>query len=205
MLALEKTVKAIFFTILMLRKHWRCNIKNEIGIDIVPFQEMMYSQKQSRYFPVDQFPSDETPAAISGTELRERLHKNADIPEWFSYGAVIEELRKAYPPKNKQGFTVFLTGLPSSGKSTLANALLLRLRELTDRQITLLDGDVIRTHLSQGLGFSREDRELNITRVGFVAREITKHGGIVICALVAPFLKARNKVRQMVSEVRWIH
>ncbi len=175
--------------------------QQEIGIEVVPFQEMVYSHKQACYFPVDQFPQDETPAAISGTELRERLHKNLDIPVWFSYPAVIEELRKAHPPRHKQGFTVLLTGLPSAGKSTLANALSLRLREMTDRQITLLDGDVIRTHLSRGLGFSQEDREANITRVGFVAREVTKHGGIAICALVAPFIKARDHVRQMVSEV----
>lgn len=175
--------------------------QKDIGIEIVPFQEMVYSHKQAKYFPVDQFPSDEKPAAISGTELRDRLHKNADIPEWFSYPAVIEELRKAYPPRHKQGLTVFLTGLPSSGKSTLANALALKLRELTERHITMLDGDVIRTHLSQGLGFSREDRELNITRVGFVAKEVTRHGGITICALVAPFMNARNKVRQMINEV----
>ena len=96
--------------------------------------------------------------------------------------------------------TIFLTGLPSSGKSTLANALSLKLREMTARPITLLDGDIIRTHLSKGLGFSLEDRETNITRVGFVAREITRHGGIVICALVAPYAKARNMVREMVSE-----
>lgn len=175
--------------------------QDEIGIKVVPFQEMVYSHKQAKYFPVDQFPSDEKPAAISGTELRERLHKNLDIPEWFSYPAVIEELRKAYPPRHKQGLTVFLTGLPSSGKSTLANALALKLRELTERHVTMLDGDVIRTHLSQGLGFSQEDRELNITRVGFVAKEVTRHGGIAICALVAPFAKARNIVRQMIQEV----
>lgn len=175
--------------------------QKEAGIEIVPFQEMVYSHKQAKYFPVDQFPADEKPAVISGTELRERLQKNQDIPEWFSYPAVMEQLRKAYPPKHQQGFTVFLTGLPCSGKSTLANALLIKLRELTDRPVTLLDGDVIRTHLSHGLGFSREDRETNITRVGFVAREITRHGGIVICALVAPFLKPRSMVRQMVAEV----
>lgn len=174
--------------------------EKEIGIEIVPFQEMVYSHKQYRYYSIDQFPKDETPASISGTELRERLNKNLDIPEWFSYPTVLEELRKAYPPKLKQGFTLFLTGLPSSGKSTLANALALKLREITDRPITLLDGDVIRTHLSQGLGFSQEDREVNITRVGFVAKEVTKHGGIAICAVVAPFAKARNKVRQMIHE-----
>lgn len=173
----------------------------EMGIEIVPFQEMMYSAKQARYFPVDEFPQDEKPAVISGTELRDRLQKNLDIPEWFSYPAVIEELRKAYPLKHKQGFTVFLTGLPSAGKSTLANALLLKIREITGRQITLIDGDEIRTHLSYGLGFSREDREANIRRVGYVAKEITKHGGIVICALVAPYAQARDQVRQMISEV----
>lgn len=175
--------------------------QKEIGIEIVPFQEMVYSHKQARYFAVDQFPKDEEPASISGTELRDRLQKNLDIPEWFSYPAVIKELRKAHPARHEQGFTVFLTGLPSSGKSTLANALTIKLRELTNRPITLLDGDVIRTHLSQGLGFSQEDRELNITRVGFVAKEITRHHGIAVCALVAPFERARNIVRQMVSEV----
>lgn len=175
--------------------------QKEMGIEIIPFQEMVYSHKQARYFAIDQFPKDEEPASISGTELRDRLHKNLDIPEWFSYPAVIKELRKAHPARHEQGFTVFLTGLPSSGKSTLANALTIKLRELTNRPITLLDGDIIRTHLSHGLGFSQEDRELNITRVGFVAKEVTRHHGIAVCALVAPYEKARNIVRQMVTEV----
>ncbi len=172
-----------------------------LGIEIIPFQEMVYSQKQAKYFSIDEFPKDEVPATISGTELRHRLHENLDIPEWFSYPTVIEELRNAYPAKHKQGLTIFFTGLPSSGKSTLANALALKLREITHREMTLLDGDIIRTHLSQGLGFSQEDREINITRVGFVAREVTKHGGIAICALVAPYLKARHLVREMIEEV----
>lgn len=174
-------------------------LQEEIGLTIVPFQEMVFSHKQSRYFPIDQFPKNEKPAAISGTELRERLQKHLDIPEWFSYPTVITELRKAYPPRHQQGLTIFFTGLPSSGKSTLANALAIQLRELTGRKITLLDGDIVRTHLSAGLGFSLEDRERNITRVGFVAKEITKHGGIAICALVAPYLKARQMVREMVT------
>jgi sulfate adenylyltransferase len=129
------------------------------------------------------------------------LQKNLDIPDWFSYPEVIKELRKASPPKNQQGVTLFLTGLPSSGKSTIANALSLKLRELTDRQITMLDGDIVRHYFSQGLGFSRADRELNITRVGFIAKEVTKHRGIAICAVVAPFANARDKVREMVTEV----
>lgn len=173
----------------------------ELGIEIVPFQEMVYSAKQKKYFAIDEFPADETLSSISGTELRQRLFANQDIPEWFSYPEVIDELRRAHPAKALQGFTIFFTGLPSSGKSTLANALALKLRELVDKQISLLDGDVIRTHLSRGLGFSREDREMNVTRVGFVAKEITKHGGIAICALVSPFNKAREVVRQMISEV----
>jgi sulfate adenylyltransferase len=173
----------------------------ELKISIIPFQEMAYSAKQNKYFPVDAFPKDDTPLTLSGTILRERLRAHLDIPAWFSYPEVITELQKAYPPKHKQGFTVFLTGLPSSGKSTLANALVLAIREKTERQVTLLDGDVIRTHLSKGLGFSQDDRETNITRVGFVAQEITRHGGVVLCALVAPYEKPRALVRQMVSEV----
>jgi sulfate adenylyltransferase len=174
--------------------------QQEIGIEIVPFQEMVYSHAQKIYFSIDEFPKNETPASISGTELRDCLQKGLDIPAWFSYPAVIDELRKTYPPRHKQGFTVFMTGLPSSGKSTLANALSLKLREMSGRQVTILDGDVIRTHLSHGLGFSKEDREQNVTRVGFVAKEISRHGGIVICALVAPFARSRELVRQMIKE-----
>ncbi|VVC76625.1 putative bifunctional SAT/APS kinase [Aquicella siphonis] len=173
----------------------------DIGIEIVPFHEMAYSKKESRYFPVNEFPKNDTPSTISGTELRERLQKNQDIPGWFSFPEVINELRKVYPLKHRQGFTVFFTGLPSSGKSTLANGLMLKLREMTGRQVSLLDGDEIRTHLSQGLGFDKKDREINVARVGYVAREITRHGGIAICALVAPFMESRNLVRGMIGEV----
>lgn len=175
--------------------------QEEMGIEIVPFQEMVYSQQHAKYYPINEFPKDETPAAISGTELRARLQSNMEIPAWFSYPEVIQELRQVHPPKDQLGFSLFLTGLPSSGKSTIANALILKLRELTNRQTTLLDGDIIRTHLSKGLGFSQEDRETNITRVGFVAREVTKHRGIAICALVSPFEKARKIVREMINEV----
>ena len=173
----------------------------ELGIKIVPFQEMAYSHAQQKYFPVNQFPADDTPASISGTALREMLYTGKPIPDWFSFPSVIACLRDSYPMRNEQGFTVFLTGLPSSGKSTIANGLALKLRELTNRHITLLDGDIIRTHLSKGLGFSQEDREANITRVGFVAQEVTRHGGIAICALVAPFERPRQLVREMVQTV----
>ncbi|HEU5280859.1 MAG TPA: bifunctional sulfate adenylyltransferase/adenylylsulfate kinase [Gammaproteobacteria bacterium] len=173
----------------------------DLGINIVPFQEMAYSHNEKKYFSVTEFPKDETPASISGTALRELLYTGQPIPEWFSFPGVIDCLRKSHPMRKDQGFTVFLTGLPSSGKSTIANGLALKLRERTDKPVTLLDGDVIRTHLSKGLGFSREDREENITRVGFVAKEITRHRGIVICALVAPFEHPRCLVREMVGEV----
>lgn len=173
----------------------------ELGIEILPFAEMVYSPKHQSYFAANDFPADDTPVTLSGTELRERLQQQRDIPEWFSYPAVINELRQAYPPKHEMGLTLFLTGLPSSGKSTLANALLIKLRELTGRKISLLDGDEIRTHLSYGLGFSPEDRAANVLRVGFVAKEITKHGGIVICALVSPHAQPRAEVREMISAV----
>ncbi len=175
--------------------------EKEIGINIIPFQEMAYSHKHKTYFLPNEFAEDDKPASVSGTELRHYLQTNQPIPEWFSYPEVIAELRKAYPSKLTQGLTLFLTGLPSSGKSTLANALAFYLREKTARPVTLLDGDVIRTHLSQGLGFSREDRDVNVTRVGFVAQEVTRHGGIAICALVAPFESARMQVKRMISEV----
>lgn len=173
--------------------------QEEIGLQILPFQEMVYSQKQARYFAVDQFPKDEEPLRISGTELRERLEKHLDIPAWFSFPEVLQVLRQDYPPKHQQGLTLLFTGLPSSGKSTIANALALSLRELTGRPVTLLDGDVVRTELSKGLGFSREDRETNLRRVAFVAKEIAKHGGLVLCALVAPYAGVRAEFRAMAA------
>lgn len=175
--------------------------QSELEIEIVSFPEMVYSKNHNKYFSIKAFPENEQPLSISGTQLRSALQTDQEIPEWFSYPEVIAELRKTHPPRSKQGFTLFLTGLPSSGKSTLANGLALQLRELTDRKISILDGDIIRLHLSKGLGFSREDRETNITRVGFVAKEITKHGGVAICALVSPYLSARDEVRQMIDSV----
>ena len=121
------------------------------------------------------------------------------IPSWFSYPEIIEELRQSYPAKDKQGFTLFFTGLSGSGKSTIANALLIRLRELTHRTITLLDGDIVRTHLSSELGFSKEHRDLNIQRIGYVASEITKHRGIAICAPIAPYASTRARVKELVQ------
>ncbi|HFD15656.1 MAG TPA: adenylyl-sulfate kinase, partial [Rhodospirillales bacterium] len=122
-----------------------------------------------------------------------------EIPEWFSFPEIIEELQRTYPPRYRQGFTVFFTGLSGSGKSTIANALMVKLMEIGTRPVTLLDGDLVRKHLSSELGFSREHRDLNILRIGYVASEITKHRGIAICAPIAPYAETRRRVREMIE------
>jgi sulfate adenylyltransferase len=137
--------------------------------------------------------------SLSGTELRRRLQEGLDIPDWFTFPEVAEELRRTHPPRHKQGFTVFFTGLSGSGKSTIANALLVKLLEIGGRPVTLLDGDHIRKHLSSELGFSREHRDLNILRIGYVASEITKNGGIALCAPIAPYAATRGKVRDLIE------
>ncbi|MBX3692285.1 bifunctional sulfate adenylyltransferase/adenylylsulfate kinase [Dokdonella sp.] len=174
--------------------------EQELGVTMVPFQEMVYVQERAQYMPADEVPEGHHVLNISGTELRRRLQEGLDIPEWFTYPEVIEELRRTHPPRHRQGFTVFFTGLSGSGKSTIANALLVRLLELGTRPVTLLDGDVVRKHLSSELGFSKEHRDLNVQRIGFVAAEITKNGGIAICAPIAPYAGSRRIVREMVGE-----
>ncbi|MBN8481955.1 MAG: bifunctional sulfate adenylyltransferase/adenylylsulfate kinase [Xanthomonadales bacterium] len=172
----------------------------ELGIAMVPFQEMVYVQERAQYLPADEVPAGLNVLNLSGTELRRRLQEGLDIPEWFTYPEVIEELRRTHPPRHRQGFTVFFTGLSGSGKSTIANALLVRLLELGTRPVTLLDGDIVRKHLSSELGFSKEHRDLNVQRIGFVAAEITRNGGIAICAPIAPYAGSRKIVREMVGE-----
>jgi len=136
---------------------------------------------------------------ISGTELRRRLREGLEIPDWFSFPNVVQELRRTSPPRDKQGFTVFFTGFSGSGKSTIANALMVKLMEMGGRPVTLLDGDVVRKHLSSELGFSKEHRDINIKRIGYVASEITKNGGIAICAPIAPYASTRREVREMIE------
>ena len=176
------------------------NYEKQLGIKIVPFQEMVYLKNKQQYFPINEINKDDEPLNISGTELRRRLQNGLEIPEWFTYPAVIAELRQAYPPKIEQGFTVFFTGLSGAGKSTLAHALMVSLMEKTKRKVTLLDGDIVRKRLSSELGFSKEHRNLNILRIGYVASEITKHKGIAICAPIAPYQATRQAVREMVAE-----
>ena len=139
------------------------------------------------------------PVNISGTELRKRLSEGRDIPECFTFPEVVQELRRTHPPRKEQGFTVFFTGLSGAGKSTIANVLLVKLLERGGRPVTLLDGDVVRKHLSSELGFSKEHRDINIRRIGYVASEITKNEGIAICAPIAPYDSVRKEVRAMIE------
>ena len=171
----------------------------EIGIEMVDFKHMVYVQEKAQYYPANEVPENTTVLDISGTELRRRLREGIDIPEWFSFPEVVSELRRTSPARAKQGFTVFFTGLSGSGKSTIANALMVKLMEMGGRPVTLLDGDVVRKHLSSELGFSKEHRDINIKRIGYVASEITKNGGIAICAPIAPYTATRRAVREMIE------
>ncbi|MGV8987552.1 MAG: bifunctional sulfate adenylyltransferase/adenylylsulfate kinase [Cypionkella sp.] len=171
----------------------------EIGVKMVDFKHMVYVQEKAQYYPVNEVPEGCTVLDISGTELRRRLREGLDIPEWFSFPEVVTQLRKTSPARDKKGFTVFFTGLSGSGKSTIANALMVKLMEMGGRPTTLLDGDVVRKHLSSELGFSKEHRDINIRRIGYVASEITKNGGIAICAPIAPYTATRRAVREMIE------
>src|SRR3990167_7595051 len=176
--------------------HYQC----EIGIKMIPFQEMVYVKERNQYCAYDEVRPNETPRMISGTELRHALLAGRSIPEWFSFPEVIQELQSAYPAKHKQGLTVFFTGLSGAGKTTLAQALQAKLVSLGKRNITLLDGDVIRRILGSELGFSKSDRDMNVKIIGFIASEITKTGGIALCAVIAPYEKARYDNRQLISQ-----
>ena len=175
--------------------------EEEIGIKMVPFKFLVYLPDENIYKPIDEIPSDTNYKTVSGTQLRDYLDKGKDIPEWFTYKEVANELQKSQPPISKRGFTVFFTGLSGSGKSTLANGLLIKLLENGNKPVTLLDGDIVRTHLSSELGFSKEHRSLNVKRIGYVASEITKNGGIAICAPIAPYEKDRSYNRNLISKL----
>jgi len=172
--------------------------QEEMGIIMVDFKHMVWVSERAQYEAMDEIKDKEdvTILNISGTELRRRLVEGLEIPEWFSFPQVVAELRKTKPARDKQGFTVFLTGFSGSGKSTIANALMVKLMEMGGRPVTLLDGDIVRKNLSSELGFSKEHRDLNIRRIGYVASEITKNGGIAICAPIAPYATTRRAVRE---------
>jgi sulfate adenylyltransferase len=160
---------------------------------------MAYVEDKDSYMPQDEVPEDSRVLSISGTELRRRLAEGLEIPEWFTYPEVAKELQKSHPPRRRQGFTVFFTGLSGAGKSTIANVLLVKLLEMGGRPVTLLDGDIVRKNLSSELGFSKEHRDINIRRIGYVASEITKNGGIAVCAPIAPYDRVRKEVREMIE------
>jgi len=171
----------------------------DIGVSMVQFNMMVYLEDEDKYVPDNEVTKGSRVLNISGTELRQRLNEGRDIPTWFTYPEVVQELRRSYPPRHKQGVTVFFTGLSGSGKSTIANVLLTKFLETGGRPVTLLDGDLVRKHLSSELGFSKEHRDINIRRIGYVASEITKNGGIAICAPIAPYDAVRKQVRSMVE------
>lgn len=174
----------------------------EIGVEMVPFKLMVYIPEDDAYCPIDEVPEGKETANISGTEQREKLAAGEDLPTWFTFPAVAEELRSSYRTKAQQGVNLFFTGLSGSGKSTVANALLVKLLERGgSRKVTLLDGDDVRKHLSSELGFSKEHRDINIRRIGYVASEIVKNGGIAVCAPIAPYASVRQEVRDMVEPV----
>ncbi len=172
----------------------------EIGLEMVPFKHMVYVAERAQYEPAGTVSPGDTVLNISGTELRRRLREGLDIPDWFSFPEVVAELRRRYPPRHRQGFTVFFTGFSGSGKSTIANALMVKLMEMGGRPVTLLDGDIVRKNLSSELGFSKAHRDLNIRRIGYVAAEITKNGGIAICAPIAPYAATRRAVRAEIEQ-----
>ncbi len=173
--------------------------EKEIGIKMVPLTPMVYVEERHQYIPETQVVEGMNVKRISSSELRRRLEFDLDIPEWFSFPEVVEELRRTYPPRHKQGFTVFFTGLPGAGKSTIAKILYVRFMELRDRPVTLLDGDIVRKYLSSELTYSKEHREINVRRIGFVASEITKNRGIAICAPIAPYEESRRYNRELIS------
>jgi sulfate adenylyltransferase len=174
---------------------------DELDITPITFGELVYSPDRDEFVPAAELPAGAPAWSISGSEQRRRLASGEELPSWFTPPEIATELRRAFPPRSAQGFTVFLTGLSGAGKSTVANALRVKLLERGGRQVTLLDGDLVRRHLSSELGFSREHRDINVRRVGFVASEITRSGGIAICAMIAPFQGPRQEVRQMVEAV----
>ncbi len=167
----------------------------EIGIEIIAFDEYVYLPFEDEFMARDQVPENTQSISIQGSELRNRIKRGKSIPEWFTFPEIIEEVQKGYPPPKKQGFTLFLTGLSGAGKSTIAKILYSRFLEIGERPVSLLDGDIVRRNLSSELNFSKEHRDINVKRIGFVACEITKNRGIAICAPIAPYEATRAGIR----------
>jgi sulfate adenylyltransferase len=160
---------------------------------------MVYAANRDAYLPSTEVAAEDEVRDISGTELRRHLHEGSEIPSWFSFPDVVKILRERHPVHAPRGFALFFTGLSGAGKSTIAQAVIAQLLEHTSRPVTVLDGDEVRKHLSRGLGFSREDRAANVARIGYVASEIVRHGGIAVCAPIAPYADARAESRALVE------
>jgi sulfate adenylyltransferase len=171
----------------------------ELGVEMIPSEERVYLEHAKRFVKVEEIPDDRRVLRITTDEVRRRLDDGREIPDWFTYAAVARELNRSRPSRRAKGLTIFFTGLSGSGKSTVANALRVRLLEWGGRGVTLLDGDLVRKNLSSELGFSKEHRDLNIRRIGFVAAVITRAGGVAICAPIAPYDVGRREVREMIS------
>jgi sulfate adenylyltransferase len=178
--------------------------QDESGVTPVPFQELVYLPREDRYEEVSKVPANVEVSSLSGTEVRDvYLNQGRPLPDWFTRPEVAQILMEAHPPRLKQGLCIWFTGLSGAGKSTTAQVLASLLQE-HGRRVTMLDGDVVRTHLSKGLGFSKADRDVNIRRMGFVAGEIVRHGGTVICAAISPYRATRNDVRNMVGSDNFV-
>ena len=173
---------------------------DEIGVEAVPFREMVYLTLEDEYRCIDKIPSGAETISFSGSDIRKRIRTGRRLPEWTTFPEVADELQKSYPPPKKQGFTVFLTGLSGAGKSTIAKVLYSRFLEIGERPVTLLDGDIVRMNLSSELKFTKEHRDINVRRIGFVAGEITKNRGIAICAPIAPYAGTRREIREEIEK-----
>lgn len=173
--------------------------KQDLGIMLIPFEDMIYLPFEDEHRFVDQVPTGTKTIYMNGNDIRERVRSGRKVPGWASFPEVLDELQKTYPPPVKQGFTLFLTGLSGAGKSTIAKVLYSKMLELGQRPVTLLDGDIVRHNLSSELSFSKEHRDINVRRIGFVACEITKNRGIAICAPIAPYERTRTEIRQAIE------
>jgi len=171
----------------------------EIGIEMVSFEEMVYHEEADKYVPVGEVPAGSRTFSLSNDQFHKKLRNTRRVPEWFTFPEVVAAIRHAYPPRHRQGFTIFCTGLSGAGKSTIAKVLYARFKEMRSRPVTLLDGDIVRTNLSSELGFSKEHRDINVRRIGFVASEITKNRGIAICAPIAPYGATRRQIRELIE------
>lgn len=172
----------------------------ELEVEIVSFEQFVYLPFEDEYHSMNEVPEGTQTICMTGSEIRKRIREGRRIPDWATFPEIVDVLRKAYPPPRSQGFTVFLTGLSGAGKSTVAKVLYSLFLEIGDRPVTLLDGDIVRHNLSNELNFSKEHRDINVRRIGFVASEITKNRGIAICAPIAPYETTRQEIRRTIEQ-----